>query len=60
MEKTERDTEKFNASVRHCLSEQIVTVRRIRKFAWHARQCLIAYHAIDYGQVDQQTQQGYS
>ena len=61
MEKTERDTEKFNASVRHCLSEQIaVTVRRIRKFARCARQYLMAYDAIDSGQVDQQTQQGYS
>ena len=58
--KEKKGKENFNASVRHCLSEQIVAVRRIRKFARCARQYLMAYDAIDSGQVDQQTQQGYS
>jgi hypothetical protein len=46
----------FKASVRHCLSEQVITKVRIRKFARRARQYLMAYHAIDTHQVDQQTQ----
>ena len=59
--KEKKGKENFNASVCHCLSEQIaVTVRRIRKFAQRARLYLMAYHAIDFSQVDQQTQQGYS
>ena len=46
----------FNASVRHCLSEEVITKVRIRKFARRARQYLMAYHAIDTQQVDKQTQ----
>ena len=34
--KEKKRKQNFNASVRHCLSEQIVTVRRIRKFACHS------------------------
>ena len=34
--KEKKGKENFNASVRHCLSEQIITLRRIRKFAWRA------------------------
>jgi len=58
--KEKKGKENFNASVLHRLSEQIVTIRRIRKFARRVCQYLMAYHAIDSGQVDQQTQQGYS
>jgi len=59
--KEKKRKQNFNASVRHCLSEQIVTVRRIRKFARRAHQYLMVYHdAIVSVQVDQQTQQGYS
>ena len=46
----------FKASVRHCLSEEVITKVRIRKFARRARQYLMAYHAIDTQQVDKQTQ----
>ena len=45
----------FKASVCHCLSEEVITKVRIRKFARRARQYLMAYHAIDTQQVDQQT-----
>ena len=59
--KEKKGKENFNASVGHCcLSEQLITVRRIQKFAQRARLYLMAYHAIDFSQVDQQTQQGYS
>jgi hypothetical protein len=44
----------FKASVRHCLSEEVITKVRIRKFARRARQYLMAYHAID----TQQHQEG--
>ena len=46
----------FKTSVRHCLSEEVITKVRIRKFARRARQYLMAYHAIDTHQVDEQTQ----
>ena len=43
---------KLQCSVCHCISEQIITVQRIRKFPQHARQYLMAYyHAIDSGQA---------
>ena len=46
----------FKASVRHCLSEEVITTVRIRKFARQARQYMMAYqHAIDTEQVDEQT-----
>ena len=45
----------FKASVRHCLSKEVITTVRIRKFARRARQYMMAYHAIDTKQVDEQT-----
>ena len=46
----------FKASVRFCLSEEVVMKVRVRKFARRARQYLMAYHAIDTQQLDEQTQ----
>jgi len=46
----------FKASIRFCLSEELITKVRIRRFARRARQYLMAYHAIDTHQVDDQTQ----
>ena len=45
----------FKASVRHCLSKEVVMKVRIRKFARRARQYLMAYYAIDTQQVNKQT-----
>ena len=50
-----RGKDHFKASVRHCLSEEVITTVRIRKFARRARQYMMAYHAIDTEQVDEQT-----
>jgi hypothetical protein len=55
--KEKRGKENFNESVRYCLSEKVVSVERIRKFAKRARQYLIAYHAVDTGQVSPDIQQ---
>ena len=46
----------FKASIRFCLSEEVITKVRIRRFARRARQYFMAYHAIDTHQVDDQTQ----
>ena len=46
----------FKASVHHCLSEEVITKVRIRKFARRARQYIMAYHTIETQQVDKQTQ----
>jgi hypothetical protein len=46
----------FKASIRYCLSEEVITTVRIRRFARRARQYLMAYHAIDTSQVDEKTQ----
>jgi hypothetical protein len=53
--KQKRGKDSFKASIRFCLSEEVIKVR-IRKFARRARQYLMAYHAIDTLQVDEQTQ----
>ena len=53
--KHKRGKDNFKASIRHCLSEEVITKVRIRKFARRARQYLMAYHAIDTHQVDEQT-----
>ena len=37
------------------MSEEVITTARIRKFARQAQQCMMAYHAIDTEQVDEQT-----
>ena len=50
----------FKASVCFCLSEEVVTKVRVRKFARRARQYLMAYHAIDTQQLDEQTQRDYT
>jgi hypothetical protein len=55
--KEKRGKENFNESVRYCLSSKVVSVERIRKFAKRARQYLIAYHAVDTGQVSPDIQQ---
>ena len=47
--------------MRHCLSRQVISIERIRKFARRgARQYLVAYHAIDSGQVSAGIQQDCS
>ena len=54
--KQKKGKDNFKASVRHCLSEAVITKVRIRKFARRARQYLMAYHAIDSQQVNEQIQ----
>ena len=49
----------FKASLYHCLSEDVITIERVRKYARRARQYMMAYHAVDTGQVDPQTQQDW-
>ena len=58
--KEKKGKENFVASVRHCLSAQVISIERIRKFARRARQYLVAYHAIDTGQVSSEIQQDCS
>ncbi|KAI2509347.1 hypothetical protein MHU86_5100 [Fragilaria crotonensis] len=50
-----RGKDNFKSSLHHCLSEEVITIERVRKYARRARQYLMAYHAIDSGQVDAQT-----
>jgi hypothetical protein len=58
--KEKKEKENFIAGVRHCLSMQVISVERIRKFTRRARQYLVAYHAIDSGQVSAKMQQDCS
>ena len=44
--------EQLEKAVRKCLSVDVITLMRIRKFAKRARQYLIAYHATDSVQVN--------
>lgn len=39
--------ENFRTSVKNCMSEEVLSLERIRKFARRARQYIVAYHAID-------------
>jgi len=55
--KKKKGKENFMASVRHCTSNNIITINRVRKFARRARQYLIAYHVVDSGNVDNETRQ---
>ena len=55
--KEKRGKEKFGKSVRHCLSEEVVGLERIRKFGKRARQYLIAYHAVDSDDIDAATKE---
>ena len=48
--------ENFKASVRYALSNEVITVPRIRRFARRAHQYLIAYHALDSGQLSTEMQ----
>ena len=52
-----RGKNNFKASVYHCLSEEVISIKRVKKYARRARQSLMAYHAVDTGQVDRQTRQ---
>jgi hypothetical protein len=52
-QKKGKDT--FKASVQYCLSDEVITRDRVRKFSRRARQYLIAYHAYDSKQLDEQT-----
>jgi len=52
--KAKRDN--FKASLIHCLSEEVISIERVRKYARRARQFMMAYYLTDTGQVDQQTQ----
>ena len=52
-----KEKENFLASARKCLSEQVITTPRIRKFSRHARQYLCAYHAVDSAQVNPELQE---
>ena len=53
--KEKKGKDNCKVSVRHCLSKEVITKVRIQKFARRARQYLMAYHAIDKGQLDEQT-----
>jgi hypothetical protein len=55
--KEKKGKENFMAGVRYSLSEKVLSIERIRKFAKRARQYLLAYHAIDSGQVSAEIQQ---
>ena len=46
----------FKASIQYCLSDEVITRDRVRKFGRQARQYLMAYHVIDTNQVDEQIQ----
>ena len=50
-----RGKDNFKTSLYHCLSEEVITIERVRKYARRARQYMMAYHAVDTGQVDPQT-----
>ncbi len=47
--------EEVKTSVRYCMSKAIVDVDRVRKFARHAREYLLVYHALDSGGLDLET-----
>ena len=57
LNKRNKGKENLMAGVRHCLSEKVISIERIRRFAKRARQYLLAYHAIDSGQVSAEVQQ---
>jgi hypothetical protein len=46
----------FKVSIHYCLSDEVITRDRVRKFGRRARQYLMAYHAIDTNQLDEKTQ----
>ena len=50
-----RGKDNFKASLHNCLSEEVITIDRVRKYARRARQYWMAYHAIDSRQVDTHT-----
>ena len=50
--KEKKGKDKFTEAVRKCLLVDVITLMRIRKFGKGVRQYLIAYHAIDRGQVN--------
>ena len=61
--KEKKGKENFMTGVRHCLSAQVIWIERIQKFARQARQArqyLLAYHAIDSGQLSAEIQQDCS
>jgi hypothetical protein len=58
--KEKKGKENLMMSVRKCLSDEVLSVARIRRFARRARQYLVAYHAVDSGQVSAETQQDCS
>jgi hypothetical protein len=58
--KEKKGKENFMVGGRHCLSEKVLSFERIQKFAKQARQYLLAYHAIDRGQVSAEVQQDCS
>ena len=50
-----RGKDNFKTSMHHCLSEEVISIERVT-YARRARQYLMAYHAVDTGQVDLLTQ----
>ncbi len=56
--KEKKGKSNFMASVRTCLSAEVITGARIRKFSRQARQYMLAYHAlIDSGLFEPELQQ---
>ena len=51
-----RGKDNFKSRMHYCLSEEVIPmIERVRKYARRARQYLMAYHAVDTGQLDQLT-----
>ena len=55
--KEKKGKSNFMASVRTCLSAEVITGARIRKFSRRARQYMLAYHALDSGLFEPELQQ---
>jgi hypothetical protein len=49
-----RTKEKFKKSVRHCLSREVLTMMRIRKFSRRACQYILAYNCMEQHNNQQQ------
>ena len=55
--KDKKGKDKFMASVKKCLSDEVLPTPRLRKFSRRARQYMIAYHAFDSGQLAPELQE---
>jgi hypothetical protein len=51
--KDKRKKENFRNTVRHCISEKVLTFERVRKFSRRAREYILAYHTLHSQQQQQ-------